>query len=196
MLSWWRYSVEVMDLGRRVLEHLESKYPEEEDMYDEEVEQLESLPTAFENGTWSQEDVEWIIEWKVGPAFVKPVLGYFHKNDDAVVQEHIKRAAHESSIRNKVEALISLHGIGVPVASSILMFINPDRFTVIDERAWNMLQETKYLSQELSEDPNVDEYLIYLGACWTLANEYDVSLRTLDRALWVLDIEDESTTSD
>jgi len=185
-----------MDLSQRTLEYLESKYPEEEDMYDEEVEQLESLPTAFENGTWSQEDVEWIIEWKVGPAFVKPVLGHFHNNDDAVVQEHIKRAVRESSIRSKVEALTSLSGIGVPVASAILIFINEDRFTVIDERAWNVLQETKYLSQELSEDPNVDEYLLYLGACWTLANEYDVSLRTLDRALWVLDIEGESITSD
>jgi thermostable 8-oxoguanine DNA glycosylase len=179
-----------------MLEHFEAKYPEKEDMYEEEVAQLESLPTAFENGTWSQEDVEWIIEWKVGPAFVKPVLGYFHNNDDAVVQEHIERAVHESSIRNKVEALTSLSGIGVPVASAILMFIDEDRFTVIDERAWNVLQETKYLSQELSEDPTVDEYLIYLGACWTLANEYDVSIRTLDRALWVLDIEDESIAGD
>jgi hypothetical protein len=68
-----------MDLGRRVLEQQESRYTEEEDMYEEEVAQLSSLPTAFENGAWSQEDVEWIIKWKVGPAFVKPVLGYFQK---------------------------------------------------------------------------------------------------------------------
>lgn len=196
MLSWWRCSVEVMDLGRRVLEQQESRYTEEEDMYEEEVAQLSSLPTAFENGAWSQEDVEWIIKWKVGPAFVKPVLGYFQKNDDTVIQEHIERAVHKSSVRDKVEALTSLSGIGVPVASAILLFINPDRFTVIDERAWNVLQETGYLAQELSEDPTVDEYLLYLGACWTLANEYDVSLRTLDRALWVLDIKEDRNSSD
>jgi hypothetical protein len=178
-----------------MLEHLESKYPKEEDMYDEEVKQLESLPTAFEEGTWSREDLEWIIEWKVG-VFTKPILKHLRKNDEEELQAKIEEAVHEPDIRSKVEALTSLSGIGVPVASAILMFIDEDRFTVIDERAWNMLQETKYLLQELSEDPNVDEYLIYLGACWTLANEYDVSLRTLDRALWVLDIEDESTTSD
>jgi hypothetical protein len=185
-----------MDLGQRVLEQQEPRYAEEEDMYEEEVARLKSLPTAFEEDEWSRDDIEWIIEWKVGPEFVKPVLGYFRDNDDAVVQEHIERAVQKSSIRNKVEPLTSLDGIGVPVASAILLFIDPDRFTVIDGRAWNMLQETKYLSQELSEDPTVDEYLMYLGACWTLANKYDVSLRTLDRALWVLDIEDESTTSD
>jgi len=184
-----------MDLSQRVLEHLESKYPKQEDMYDEEVEQLESLPTAFDEGTWSREDLEWIIEWKVG-VFTKPILKHLRKNDDEEIQARIEEAVHEPDIRSKVEALTSLNGIGVPVASAILMFIDEDRFTVIDERAWNVLQETEYLSQELSEDPTVDEYLIYLGACWTLANEYDVSVRTLDRALWVLDIEDESTASD
>jgi thermostable 8-oxoguanine DNA glycosylase len=120
----------------------------------------------------------------------------FPKNDDAVIQEHIERAVHKSNVRDKVEALTSLSGIGVPVASAVLLFINPDRFTVIDERAWNVLQETGYLPQELSDDPTVDEYLLYLGACWTLANEYDVSLRTLDRALWVLDIKEDRNSSD
>jgi len=181
-----------MDLGQRVLEQQKSRYAEEEDMYGEEVARLDALPTAFEEDEWSRDD----IEWKVGPEFVKPVLGYFRDNDDAVVQEHVERAVHKSSIRDKVEALTSLSGIGVPVASAILLFIDEDRFTVIDKRAWNMLQETKYLSQELSEDPNVDEYLLYLGACWAIANEYDVSLRTLDRALWVLDIKEENITSD
>jgi thermostable 8-oxoguanine DNA glycosylase len=185
-----------MDLSRRVLEHLESKYPKQEDMYEEEVEQLELLPTAFEEGTWSREDLEWIIEWKVGNAFVKPVLRHLRNNDDGEIQKHIDAAVHQSSIRSKVEALTTLNGVGVPVASAILLFINPEQFTVIDKRAWNVLRESEYLSQELSDDPTAEEYLLYLGACWTLANEYDVSIRTLDRALWVLDIEDESIAGD
>jgi len=36
---------------------------------------------------------------------------------------------------------------------------------------------------------------MYLGACWALANEYDVNLRTLDMALWAFDTE-ETITSD
>lgn len=178
-----------------MLEHFEAKYPEEEDIYEEEVAQLESLPTAFEEGTWSREDLQWIIEWKVR-VFTKPTLKHLRKNDDDEIRAQIEEAVHESSIRSKVEALTSLSGIGVPVASAILLFINPARFTVIDKRAWNVLHESEYLSQELSDDPTVEEYLLYLGACWTLANEYDVSIRTLDRALWVLDIEDESIAGD
>lgn len=184
-----------MDLGRRILEQKEVLYAETEDLYDDEVAQLESLPTAFEEGTWSQEDVEWIIEWKVGKAFEKPVLRYFRNNDETVIRDNIERAVHESNIRTKVESLTSLSGVGVPVASAILLFMNPDRFTVIDERAWRVLYETGYLPQELSDDPTVEEYLMYLGACWALANEYDVSLRTLDMALWAFDTE-ETITSD
>ena len=184
-----------MTLSQQWLEQQEPRYAEEEDMYEEEVARLNSLPTVFEEGEWLRDDLEWIIEWKVG-VFLKPVLRNLRENDDAEIRAQIAKAVHESSIRSKVEALTSLTGIGVPVASAILLFINPDRFTVIDERAWNVLQETGYLGQELSDDPTADEYLLYLGACWAIANEYDVSLRTLDRALWVLDIKEESTTSD
>jgi hypothetical protein len=31
-----------------------------------------------------------------------------------------------------------------------------------------------------------DLSIVYLGACWAIANEHDVSLRTLDMALWAL----------
>ena len=176
-----------MDLSRRVLEQQESRYAEEEDLYEEEVVRLESLPTAFEEGTWSREDLEWIIEWKVG-VFRKPILKHLHKNSEDEIRARVEEAVHGSSIQSKVKALTSLTGIGVPVASAILLFINPSRFTVIDERAWNVLQETGYFSQDLSDDPTIEEYLLYLGACRALANEHDVSLRTLDMALWALDI--------
>lgn len=185
----------IMGLTRHVLEHLESKYPEEDGMYEAEVARLESLPVAFQNGEWSREDLEWIIEWKVR-VFTKPILKHLRKNDEGEIRARIEEAVHEPDIRSKVEALTSLNGIGVPVASAILMFIDKDQFTVIDKRAWNVLYEADYLSQELSDAPTVDEYLLYLGACWTLANEYDVSLRTLDRALWVLDIDTDRTAGD
>ena len=182
-----------MDLSRRVLEQKETLYAETEDLYEDEITQLEALPEAFEKGTWTQEDVEWIIKWKVGNAFEKPVLGYFRNNDDAIIRDNVERAVQKSNIRAKIESLTSLSGVGVPVASAILLFINPERFTVIDDRAWRVLHETGYLPQELSADPSVEEYLMYLGSCWALANEYDVSLRTLDMALWALDTEESAT---
>jgi hypothetical protein len=42
----------------------------------------------------------------------------------------------------------------------------------------------------MPDSPTVEDYLLYLGACWPIANESDVNLRTLDMALWALGGED------
>jgi hypothetical protein len=39
----------------------------------------------------------------------------------------------------------------------------------------------------MPDDHSVEDYLRYLAACLAIANEYDVHLRTLDMALWVLE---------
>ena len=189
-----------MRLSQQLIREQEKVYAEEEDMYEEEVARLgrsesvtgnmsdvPELPSAFEKDEWSLKDLEWVIEWKVG-VFVKPILDNFRSNDDELVRQMIEEAVHGSDIRSRVEALTSLKGVGVPVASAMLTFIDPDTFTVIDGRAWKALESTGYIPefQELSEDPTVDEYLYYLGVCQALSNEYDVSLRTLDMALWSL----------
>jgi len=189
-----------MRLSQQLIREQEKIYAEEEDMYEEEVARLgrsesvagnmpnvSELPSAFENDEWSLEDLEWIIEWKVG-VFAKPILGDFRSNDDKVIRQKVEEAVRGPDIRSRVETLTSLKGVGVPVASAILTFIDPDTFTVIDGRAWEALEATGYIPefQELSEDPTVEEYLYYLGVCQALSNEYDVSLRTLDMALWSL----------
>jgi hypothetical protein len=186
-----------MTLSQELLEEQEVAYEAEEDQYAEEIERLETLPPAFDEGTWTWDDLEWIVRWKMtGSPFVEKVLDDFNSNDETFVTSQIEKTVAASSPGEKLTHLTEITGVTERMGSAFLLFMNPDRFTVFDERAWNVLQETGYLRRELSEDPNVDEYLIYLGACWTLANEYDVCLRTLDRALWVLDIEGESTTSD
>ena len=176
-----------MSLSQRSLESMEKLYADEEDLYDEEVERLDSLPSAFEEGEWSREDLEWIIRWKVG-VFEKPIIRHLEENDDDEVRQKVEKAVHGTKMRSRIGALTSLKGIGVPVASAILTFIDPREFPVIDVRAWDALQEAGYISEEneLSEDPTVDEYLFYIGICRALASEYDVSLRKLDMALWAL----------
>ncbi len=173
-----------MSLSRRLIEQKMNDY--EDPIFEEELEQLDALPELFSNGKWTQDDLEWIIKWKVGTAFEKPTLRHIRSNSDEQIRQAIETAVNARTVGDKVNALTSIKGVGVPVASAILLFINPNRYTVIDVRAWGALHEMGYVDQELSDNPSVEEYLIYLGSCWTLANEYDVSLRTLDMALWAL----------
>lgn len=174
-----------MNLGQRLLEQQEPAYAEEEDSYREEIERLDTFPTSFEDGSWTIEDVEWIVQWKSSRS-----TGYFARNDPPDITDAIGRALEADSIQKKVDILTELDGVQVRMASAFLLFMDPERYTVLDWRAWEVLYEAGYLPDEMPDDPEVEDYLVYLGACWALANEYDVSLRTLDMALWALGGED------
>lgn len=170
-----------MTLRRHLLERRVGGYDTLEGASGEENDRLETLPVAFEKGSWTVDDIEWIVRWKSNRS-----MGYFRRNDPEEVTECVQRALDATRIGQKVEILTQLDGVAVRVASAILLFMNPDRFTVLDWRAWAVLHETGYLPDEFPADPDVEAYLVFLGACWALANEYDVSLRTLDRVLWAL----------
>jgi thermostable 8-oxoguanine DNA glycosylase len=71
------------------------------------------------------------------------------------------------------------------MASAFLLFMNPDEYTVIDSRAGGFLNQEGYIPSNPS-DPSIEEYINYTDVCRGLADDYDVDLRTLDRALWVI----------
>jgi hypothetical protein len=78
----------------------------------------------------------------------------------------------------RMEALLTLNGIGVPTASVLLHFAEPDRYPILDVRALESLG-----AAGRSVYP-VSFWLRYLEACRELAARHGVSLRTLDKALW------------
>ena len=131
-----------------------------------------------------------------GSPYVENVLGHFNSNDETFVTSQIEKAVNTSSPSEKLTYLIEISGVAERMGSAFLLFMNPDRFTVLDRKAWGVLHESGYLPDEMPNSLTVEDYLLYLGACWAIANEYDVNLRTLDRALWVLDIKDENIADD
>jgi len=176
-----------MTLTRRLLEEQEVAYEAEEDQYAEEMKRLETLSESFEEGTWTWDDLEWIVRWKMtGSPFVGKVLDDFNSNDETFVTSQIEKTVAASSPGEKLTHLTEITGVAERMGSAFLLFMEPDRFTVLDWKAWGVLHENGYLPDEMPDDPTVEDYLLYLGACWAIANEYDVSLRTLDMALWAL----------
>lgn len=173
-----------MRLNRELIVSKADEYMEiadNERYQEEEPRQLERLPIAFENGTWTWEDLEWIVRWKAHRS-----IGYFRRNDRDRVGTVISDVIETSEPRQKVALLTNLHGIQVKMASAFLLFMNPNKFTVIDSRAGSVLANGGYLESMVPQSPSVDEYIQYLEVCRDIANRFDVDLRTLDRALWVL----------
>ena len=172
-----------MGLSRDLITSKAEEYFEiasEKQYQEEEPKQLTQLPTAFENGTWTWEDLEWIVRWKTHRS-----IGYFNRNDPEKVDEVITEVVDTPSTEQKVDLLTDLSGVQIKMASAFLLFMNPEKYTVIDSRAGAVLLREGHITSN-PDNPSIKEYINYLDVCRGLADDYDVDLRTLDRALWVL----------
>jgi hypothetical protein len=154
------------------------------DGYQEDAGELRREAAAFESGrriaagNAEPESLTAIIHWKSSRPKGRIMTG----NTPEEVSEALRMAASAKQGRTAVGVLCGLNGVGVPVASAILTAIHPRRYTVIDWRALKALGAKKsWLT--------VDDYLQYLGFCKERAAALGISLRDLDRALWILGME-------
>jgi hypothetical protein len=124
-------------------------------------------------GDYRRANLDIIFHWKTKGRGKSRLL----HNTDTEIEEALRLAARASTERAAMAVLCGLDGVDVPVASAILTAIDPQRYTVIDFRALESLG-TKCSTVTLGF------YLAYLKHCRELATQHEVSLRTLDRALW------------
>ena len=83
----------------------------------------------------------------------------------------------------RLRLLQGLSGVGPAVASVILHFAEPGRYPVYDVRVRAALRR---LGVRTPFPPTVDGWVAYVGCLRRLARRCRVSLRTLDKALWLL----------
>lgn len=103
---------------------------------------------------------------------------------DISVDELMRQISQAETPQAKVEKLLQIWGIGVPIASAILAVCYPDEFTVLDRRVWEVLQQRSIegLPERFPKTPT--KYLQYCSVCRSLADQSELTLRELDRVLW------------
>jgi hypothetical protein len=99
-------------------------------------------------------------------------------NAESAVVDATGRALSAGDEATRISALLELAGVGVPTASTLLYFVYPEKYPILDVRALESLGV-----KPRSVYP-VGFWLAYLSACRTLAQRAGVTLRTLDKALW------------
>jgi hypothetical protein len=99
-------------------------------------------------------------------------------NGPGPVRAATRRALADPDEAARMGALLTLEGVGVPTASTLLYFALPALYPILDVRALQSLGV-----KPRSQYP-VAFWLGYLEACRALAVECEVSIRTLDKALW------------
>jgi len=136
---------------------------------------------AIRNGDYSLANLEGIVRWKS-----ERVVHYLIGNSEAKIRRVLAvAAAPETSVRNAIEALTSMRGVDLPIASAILAAIWPERYNVLDFRALEALGHARH---------NADFYAEYVNFCRRLAERGIIApqeelpgptaLHALDRALW------------
>jgi len=134
------------------------------------------------DGTLNAYDFFAIVIWKSNRTKTKIRDGL---NDPGRSVEELMRDVHQARTPEaKVEVLLPVRGIGISIASAILTVCYPKEFTVLDWRAWETLQEWEVEGLPERYPGKSEEYVQYCQACKRLAEQQNLSLRDLDRALW------------
>ena len=125
----------------------------------------------------SRETLTKITDWKSTRA-----RSYIQKNNEDYVKAVTKASFQTENEKLRLEVLTLLNGVSFRMASAILMFCFPNKYTVMDWRAWESLKELGFLEGELKD--TYDCYRRYNDACIKIAENHNVTLRQLDKALW------------
>jgi len=89
----------------------------------------------------------------------------------------------------RIKMLQLLSGVSWPVASTILHFMFPDQYMIMDFRSiWS-------LGMKQPKSYNYDYWMLYTINVRSIALKYNVSLRMLDKALWFYSKEHQDKTS-
>ena len=95
---------------------------------------IRRLRPAKVRGYLTKSELEAVCHWKSPRA-----LRLIQSNSAATIRGATSRALATRSERRRLEELTALQGVSVPMASAILMLLDPERYGVIDIRVWQLL---------------------------------------------------------
>jgi len=97
---------------------------------------IRQLRTARLRGYVMPEELEAVCYWKSPRA-----IRHIRANGAGRVRSATGAALRSRSERKRLEALTSLRGVSVPMASALLTLLDPKRYGVIDIRVWQLLHK-------------------------------------------------------
>ena len=143
--------------------------------YQGEDKKLISLTSEIRKRKYlDKEQLHVICKWKSPRSHAHAL-----NNKDEFVKEITAIALNEKEERLRIEILTLLDGVGWPTASVILHFYHKEPYPILDFRAlWSLGIDVVPKQYEFQF------WWIYVEFCMSLFVKYDVSNRTLDKALW------------
>ena len=152
-----------------------------ENFWEAEEQMLEIISDHISEhgGFQNRELLEDVVLWKFSPG-----VGRIRDLPSKRVYEISKQAFSADKASEAMAVLSELDGIAASMAGAILTFVNPHRYTIMDPRATNALTSLGYWNYPC--EASVDRYETYCLRCQEISRKTGLSLRAVDRALYVI----------
>ncbi|CEN55522.1 hypothetical protein [Candidatus Methylopumilus turicensis] len=132
------------------------------------------------NPSLGMDDIRRVALWKLNRVINIPED--LLKNLSKLATNKSLHFSDETS-RSIISALIECDGVGFPMASSILKFIRPDIYPIIDVRAYRALNGKKISYGQYS----LNLYLDYIDEITKISTSLNIPLREVDEQLYCFD---------
>lgn len=141
---------------------------------------IERFRPARERGYLTKSELVAACRWK-SPRSIGHVIG----NDPRRIRKATAAALTSNSERARMEALLVLRGVSVPSGSAVLTMLDPERYGVIDIRAWQLLHRLRIVDGAQSGTGlSVGNWEAFLTAIRGLAARLEATPRDIERALF------------
>ena len=138
------------------------------------------LLVAKRRGYLTPLELESVCRWKSARAIRRVRENTHHR-----VRAATGAALASRNEQRRLEALLQLRGVGIPMASALLTLVEPKSYGVIDIRVWQLL----YTLRMVRENPKgtqfrLDHWDQFLAILRRLASKLGVTARDIERTLF------------
>ena len=138
------------------------------------------LRAARIRGYLTKGELEAVCRWKSSRA-----IQHIRANTRHRVRAATGAAMATRSETRRLEALLHLKGVSVPMASAVLMLLYPRRYGVIDIRVWQLLYGVGAVSRnQKGAGFSLENWLQFLSIVRGLSSTLGVSARAIERTLF------------
>jgi hypothetical protein len=138
------------------------------------------LRAAKDRGYLTRSELQKVCHWK-SPRAIRHVRA----NTARQVRAATGVALRTRSEERRLDALLQLKGVSVPMASAVLTLVNPSRYGVIDIRVWQLLHEHGAVTRN-SEGVGLsaNNWQQFLAVIRHFARKLRVKARDVERTLF------------
>lgn len=141
---------------------------------------IERLREARNRGYLRPSELVAVCRWK-SPRSIAHVL----RNTPYRVRRVTAAVLGTQDERERFDALLALHGVSVPTASSVLTMLEPDRYGVIDIRVWQLLHAARAVGgNPRGAGFTFEQWRAFLYVIRDLAARHAASPRAIERTLF------------